>query len=418
MAKTELINHLLSAGNFTVNTDYLSSLINRLNIEPSYPIVLIGGTNGKGSTCAYLTTILTNAGYKVGTFTSPHIFEYNERIQINNKTIDDATLSNALEQIITASTDNIGMFNAFTLASHIIFCQHKIDIAIVEVGLGGRCDPTNLFDPDISAITGVDLDHCAILGDTLDKIGLEKAHIYRSNKPALFGSKNTPDSVKKYASSICAEFKQIDEQFGYRTHDHSWDFYSPKLNLYSLPFPSMRGKEQLANASLALAIMAELREKFPVNSSQIKNSLLQTSLVGRFQVLPGTPQIVFDTAHNPQALEAMWNNVLKLHFAKRNFAVFAIANDKDWQKIIAIHARHFDEWFISDLNTTRSADKSDIQQALLNHKVPACNIHLYESLEDATISAYNNLSTEDRMVCFGSFITVEHSYKAIKKVRK
>lgn len=415
--KDTLIQKLLQADNFIENNDSVKEVIETLSIKPVYPIVLIGGTNGKGSTCAYLTTILTNAGYKVGTFTSPHIFEYNERIKINSIPIDDKLLCCALEKVINEN-NNLGVFKAFTLASHIIFQDNKIDIAIVEVGLGGKKDPTNLFEPTISAITGVDYDHCDILGDTLDKIGFEKSGIYRSNKPAIYGSKNPPNTILEQINSINAIPYLFGQDFTYKEHEFCWDFLSSSLNLYSLPFPSMRGKEQLANASLAIIILILIRDKFPVNIAQIKNGLLQTSLIGRFQVMPGTPQVIFDTAHNVQAVDVMYHNMIKLHFARRNLAVFSIAKDKNWQSIIKQHAKSFDLWFLSPIKSERSANPEDIRKLLIDMNVNENNIFINTCVIDSFKKAYQQLKSDDRLMCFGSFLTIEEAYQSFQGIRK
>jgi dihydrofolate synthase/folylpolyglutamate synthase len=296
--------------------------------------------------------------------------------------------------------------------------SEKIDIAVVEVGIGGTNDVTNYFEPTIAAVSNVDFDHCAILGNTLEEIGLQKAGIFRANKPALYGATNPPQSLIQHAKANNAQFTCFGQDFGFKRHEYGWDFYSPQLNLYSLPFPSMRGQEQLLNASLAIAILANLKYDFPLTSSQIKTGLLQTSLMGRFQVMPGLPQIILDTAHNIQAVEVMWQNVLKLQFAKHNYALFAIANDKNWQVIIEQQAKNYDHWFLSRLGSERSADPEDILQTLLDCGVDSTKISISENITDAFLSAYNQLKQEDRLVCFGSFLTVEQAHIALHKVRK
>lgn len=412
------IDYLLTTTNFSAKKEDISQTINALKIVPNYPIVLVGGTNGKGSTCAYLTTILSNAGYKVGTFTSPHVFDYNERIKINNHPIDDETLSENLAKLIAASTVNFGIFKTFTLASHLIFTAQKIDIAIMEVGLGGAKDTTNMFEPTISAITVVDYDHCDILGNTLEEIGHEKAGIYRSNKPAFYGASNPPSTVVKSAHEISAELQLFGHEFQFKKHDYCWDFISKETNLYSLPYPSMRGDEQIFNATLAIAILNKLKTNFPVSIAQIKNGLLQTALIGRFQVMPGVPQIIFDTAHNLQAIETMCRNMLKLQFAKRNFAVFSIANDKNWQEIVTRHAKEFNFWYLAPLENNKSAAVEEIKNLLLQLNVQSSNIVVSKTITESFMNAYQALKSEDRLICFGSFLTVEQGYQALSRIRK
>lgn len=415
--KAELISHLLNSNNFNASLLDVKYTIQNLGLKPSYPIVLVAGTNGKGSCCAYLSTILTNSGYQVGTFTSPHVFDYNERIAINNKPIDDDNLCHSLQTVISASNTNLGLFKTFTLAAHLLFIQQQVDIAIVEVGIGGAQDATNLFEPSISAITTVALDHCDLLGDTVEDIGLQKAHIYRSNKPALFGTKQIPQSVLDYAQQIQAPLELIGRDFSYTKQHLSWNFHHPEQNLYSLPYPSLRGVEQLANASLALAILTKLRQQFPVGLSQIKAGLLQTNLIGRFQVLAGVPQIVLDTAHNPQAIDTMCENMLKLPFAKRNFALFGVAKDKNWQEILIKSYKNFDYWHLAPINTTRSEQPQVIADYLISLGVLAKNIYQQTNIKQAFTQCYQQLTSDDRVVCFGSFLVVEEASHAIKEVR-
>lgn len=416
--KQQLINQLLATNNFQANLAEVTATIRALKLVPQYPIILVGGTNGKGSTCAYLTTILTNAGYKVGTYTSPHVFDYNERIMINNQPISDETLIMALQTVMDNSVVNLGVFKTFTLASHLTFIHQKIDIAIIEVGLGGAEDATNLFEPTISAITGVALDHCEKLGYTVEEIAQEKAPIFRRGKAALFGSQELPRAIVDYARKIEAQLLLAGQDFSIIKHPHGWDFRSTLGNYYSLPFPTLRGFEQLNNAALALMILLLLRSQFPLSLAQIKTGLLQTSLIGRFQVLPGTPQVVLDTAHNPQAVDIMLQNMLQLPFAKSNYALLGIAEDKDWQQIINLCQDRFDYWALAPLDSERSSDPLEVSRLLQNHGIPPTRISIYPDIRTAFRESYQKLIKEDRLMCFGSFLVVEAAYHAYHEVRK
>lgn len=414
----------------------LEDIIVSLKIgQPMYPIILVGGTNGKGSVCAYLTTILTNAGYKVGTFTSPHVLRYNERIAINNHPIDDVQLAAALNKVIhtaqapvipdwirdpqsdipmhfdnakTAANMHLGLFQAFTLAAHLIFKQQNIDIAIVEVGIGGTHDITNLFEPSISAITNVDYDHMQTLGNTIEEIAANKAGIFRSGKPGFFGNANIPNAIVQHAQKINAPLECFGVDFGIlRQHDLSFDVFCRERNFLCLPYPALRGTKQPQNVALALAILSKLQDKFPVSLGTIKSSLLQTKLLGRFQVLPGLPQTILDVAHNPHAVTHMLQNMLKLPFAKRSCAVFGIANDKDVSAIIDLCHDRFDIWFIAAINSTRALDIATLQQTLLQAGIPADTIITCATITEAYTKAQAWSTTEDRIIAFGSFLVVE-----------
>jgi dihydrofolate synthase/folylpolyglutamate synthase len=399
-----------------INDDIdITNLIKKLNIAPTYPIILVGGTNGKGSVCAYLTTILTIAGFNVGTFTSPHVFNYNERICINNKPIDDETLGSTISEIIS-HTDSIGLFKTFTLAAHKIFIKHNIDIAIIEVGIGGLNDITNLFEPTISAVTNVDFDHMDILGDTIDAIGYQKSGIYRHNKSAFFGSDNPPSSLINNAKAIGANLQIFGTNFGVNRHELSFDVWCKDKTFYSLPYPSLRGDTQANNVALSLSILHELKNSFPISSGMIKTGLLKTTLIGRFQVLPGSPQIILDVAHNPHSVTTMLSNMLKLPFAPQNVAVFGIAKDKDAVEVIKLCADKFDKWFIAKTNTARAMDTNSIAKILIDQGINSQKIIECDSIA----IAYQNASQIEnaRIICFGSFLVVEEAYKMIEQLRQ
>jgi dihydrofolate synthase/folylpolyglutamate synthase len=419
MSSTHLANvidKLLSTDNCSPTLAEVQQIIKQLNIAPNYPIILVGGTNGKGSTCAYLSNILRLSGFKVGCFTSPHVFNYNERISINNQPISDDDLVKYLNQITDVTNSPLGLFKTFTLASHLYFTAKKIDIAVVEVGIGGNRDITNIFTPTISAITGVDFDHCYLLGDTLDEIGLEKAHIYRPHKWAFYGSNNPPSSVINYATEIAAKLELLNKDFGVTLHENSFDVWcGSNNNYYTLPYPALRGKEQVHNVALGLAIISKLQLDFPTPLQAIKTALLETKLVGRFDVMPGLPQTVFDVAHNPQAVKTMLENMVKLPFAKHNFAVFGIAADKDYQQVIQISAGSFDKWYVATLDSPRGLDAAVVAQTLIANNIQANQIIICDNIEAAMQRAKQAAGENDRIMCFGSFLVVASAYQQYKK---
>lgn len=423
MALKESIDHLLTTHNFKNNLDIIKHIILELKIMPDYPIILIGGTNGKGSVCAYLTTILTGAGYNVGSFTSPHVLRYNERISINNVPIDDITLNSALEVVMNvdchamATNDNynLGLFKTFTLAAHLIFMARKIDIAIIEVGIGGKSDITNLFEPLISAITNVDYDHSDLLGDTLEKIGEEKSGIFRENKWGFFGSSKIPKSVINTARQIGTKLQQFGLDFGIIKHELCFDVFCQERTFYSLPYPAGRGFEQTQNAALAIAILSKLHNLFPVSLASQKTGLLASKLIGRFQLMPGLPQNILDVAHNLQAVTHMLENMLKLPFAKSNYAVFGIAKDKDASAIIRVCNDKFDKWFIAKTNSERSMPVTDLARLLIENGVKPDQIVSCTTISEAYAKAHSCAKDTDRIISFGSFLVVEEVYNTILK---
>lgn len=391
---------------------YINSLIARLGIKPTYPIVLVAGTNGKGSTCGYLANILSNAGYKVGKFSSPHLFNYNERISINNQLINDSDLIDGIAYILKNSDYPLNLFSVFTLVAHIYFIRQNIDIAIIEAGIGGRLDVTNLFEPLIGAITNIALDHCDILGDSIATIALEKSGIFRPNKYAFVASQDLPNELISKLTQEQVKLQLIGKDFSYTSHELSFDVVYKDKSYYTLPYPSMRGMEQLANATLAIAIINSLQNSFPVSLHNIKKGLLDTSLIGRFNLLPGQPQIILDVAHNPSAVNIMLKNMIKLPYAKNNYAVFGLAVTKDLDSIINLCKDTFKKWYIAPLTSSNSYSNEQIYQSLISHGIAPDNIIKSQNVKDAYTKAKAQITLAERLICFGSFLLVSEIYES------
>lgn len=413
-----IINKLHASRLRNADLDHCTQIIKQLQIHPLYPIILVGGTNGKGSTCAYLSSILAEAGYSVGSFTSPHVFNYNERICINNQPIDNVTLTSILGLVADASHYELGFFKTITLAAHMFFMRHNIEIAIIEVGIGGLNDVTNLFEPSLSIITTVDLDHSGTLGTTIEEIGLQKSGIARPSKYCIFGGPVIPDSLKQYMSQINAKFITLGRDFGVIKHDAQIDIWIDKhKTIYGLPYPNMRGFDQITNVALAVTALELLEPNFPLSIAAIKSGILKTALTGRFQVLPGQPQIILDVAHNQQAISHMLQNMLKLPFVKRSFAVFGIAIDKDAAAVVKLCAKHFDKWFIAPTNSNKSCTAKQLNDILLEHGIKKDQIFTFNDIDAATKQAIDTATQDDRIMCFGSFLVVEEAYNTIRNAR-
>jgi dihydrofolate synthase / folylpolyglutamate synthase len=341
----------------------------RLNLQPGFPIITVGGTNGKGSVCAMLESILHAAGYKVGCYTSPHLIDYNERVRISKKQASDVELCASFEKIEQARGDTpLTYFEFGTLAAVQCFIEHKVDVAILEVGLGGRLDAVNIFDSDCAIVTSVDMDHMDYLGDTREQIAFEKAGIFRAGKVAVFGDRDMPDVIAGEAQRMGAALWQLGNQFDYTASAQQWDFRGVNGVRNSLPYPALRGAYQLNNASAALAALDAMREKLPVNMDAVRRGLVEVVLPGRFQVLPGRPQIILDVAHNPQAARALARDLAALPPA-RTFAVFAMLKDKDIAGTVQALDAQVDVWLVAGLDTPRGANADELVQALHAGKV-------------------------------------------------
>ena len=385
----------------------------RMGLQPQCPVVVVAGTNGKGSVCAYLSQIYTQAGFKVGTLTSPHLLRYNERIAVNTRPVEDAAIVASFERIEAARAGiSLTYFELNTLAAVDIFIREKVDVMVLEVGLGGRLDAVNVFDADCAVVTSVDLDHQAFLGDTVEQVAFEKAGVFRSGKPAICGQTPPPESLRRHAGEIGAELLLIKRDFDFSTLENvQWSYrYHPQnsdgrtRNRNALPFPALRGAYQLSNAACALTVLECLGDRLPVDIAAIKRGLLLVENPGRFQVLPGRPLTVLDVGHNTHAARALRRSLINLMFAEKRTAVFSILADKDIDGVLDIVKDQFDEWHIAPLDVPRGMTAEVLVRKLSEHGIE--NVKVFENIEKAYRAALEKAGENDRIVVFGSFHTV------------
>ena len=382
-----------------------------LQLAPSFPLILVGGTNGKGSTCAMLEAMLLAAGYRVGLYTSPHLVRYNERVRIDGRMVSDADLCTAFAAVEAARADiALTYFEFGTLAAVWQFAQAPLDVAILEVGLGGRLDAVNAFEPDVAIVTTVDLDHMEYLGDTREKIGFEKAGIFRSAKPALCADTDPPASLVAYAQQIGANLLRINHDFQIVREAAAWTYFGPGGVRAALPYPMMRGVHQLANAAVAVAALDCLRERLPVAQAHIRAGLLSARLPGRFQVLPGKPSVVLDVAHNPQAARILAQNLREQYVPGKTHGVFGMLRDKDIPAVIDAVKGHVAAWHVGDLSGPRGASAEALAAYLRG--AGATEIFVYADIAQAYASACRCAGENDRICAFGSFYTVAEVLKA------
>ncbi len=386
-----------------------------LQQSQNVPVITVGGTNGKGSTCAMLEKILGCAGYKVGLYTSPHLLDYNERIRINETSIHDDALCAAFERVeaarLAAGDIALTYFEAGTLAAWECFAAQAVEVIILEVGLGGRLDATNLYDADCAIVTTVDLDHQDYLGDTRETIGFEKAGIYRPGRPALCADPQPPATLIDHARRIGADLRCLDVDFGYHDQELQWQFWSrnhgQEQRRSSLAFPGLRGALQLRNASGALAVLDSLADRLPVAMQDIRRGLLEVELPGRFQMLPGRPAIVLDVAHNPQAARALADNLgaQKQAYYHHTLAVFGMLRDKDIVAVIEAMKGRIDHWLPCTLDGTRAAQADDLAKMLTECGIPG-TLPTFDTPCLAFQHARKQAGENDRILVFGSFLTV------------
>ncbi|MBV8048296.1 MAG: bifunctional tetrahydrofolate synthase/dihydrofolate synthase [Paludibacterium sp.] len=374
-------------------------------LKPACPVIMIGGTNGKGSVSAMLSTMLNRAGYKVGTYTSPHILHYNERVAIDMRPVDDDALIAAFCAVEAGRGEvPLSYFEFGTLAAVWHFLQSDVDVMVLEVGLGGRLDAVNAFEPDVSVVVSVDLDHQDYLGPDRESIGYEKAGIFRSGRPAVCADPHPPQRLIDHAAAIGAPLYLLGRDFGNVRLEQQWSFHLGERQWHALPLPALRGAYQIGNASAALAALALLFERLPVDLGAIKRGLLEVDWPGRFQVLPGRPQVVLDVGHNPHAVRALVANLRQLPFAENRYAVFSMLADKDLEAVADLAVTEFDGWFVGGLDMPRGQSGARIAERLRAQGVK--NVHVLGTVSDAWKSALSVAAENDRIVVFGSFHTV------------
>lgn len=394
------------------------------------PLIIVGGTNGKGSTCAYLEAVYRFAGYRVGCYTSPHLLEYNERVRVDGAAVDDASLCSAFARVEAArqSAGEMGgqrgspialtYFEFGTLAAWEVFAARQVEVIILEVGLGGRLDAVNVYDADCAVVTGVALDHTDWLGSTREAIGFEKAGIYRSARPAICADPEPPQSLLDHAAAIGADLQLLGRDFGYFGDQAQWTFWGrDRRRRGGLAHPALRGTCQLRNAAAVLAVVDALRQRLPVAMEAVRRGLIDIDLVGRFQVLPGRPTVVLDVAHNPQAVGVLADNLGTMGFFARTIGVVGMLADKDIAGALKALAGKVDVWLLASLDVPRGASAQALAAALPASPDDAnrgAGVESFASPAEAFTRAAKLAGENDRIVVFGSFYTVAAVIRAMK----
>jgi dihydrofolate synthase/folylpolyglutamate synthase len=368
-------------------------------------VLAVGGTNGKGSVTAYLDATLAAAGYGTGLFTSPHLVRYNERIRVRGRIVADAELLEAFAEIDAARGDvSLTFFEWNTLAAFIVFARAGIDVAVLEVGMGGRLDAVNLLDADVAAVVSVGLDHREWLGDTVEAIGREKAGIFRAGRPAICGARRPPKSIVAHAAAIGARLKRIGTDFDFVERADGWDYVGFGSRRRELPLPGIAGSAQLGNAAVALAMLEAVEPRLLVPDAAVRSSLAGTRLPGRFQVLPGRPEWILDVAHNPQAAQSLAASLAARPCAGRTLAVCGILGDKDIEGIVAALDGQVSRWIAVGLDSARALPAAAL--AMRISQAGAASVQAAASVAAGLEQARAEMQPEDRAVVFGSFLTV------------
>jgi dihydrofolate synthase / folylpolyglutamate synthase len=380
----------------------------RMGLRFGCPVITVAGTNGKGSTCAMLEAIALQAGWRTGVYTSPHLVHFEERCRIHGDIVKAPALLPHFEQVEAARQDvALTYFEFTTLAIMSLMAASGLDVAILEVGLGGRLDAVNVVDTDCAVITSVALDHMDYLGNDRESIGREKAGILRTGKPAIVSDPVPPQSVLDRAVEIGADLWTLGRDFNFSGDKQQWAWAGRGRRYAGLAYPALRGANQLINASGVLAAFEALRTRLPVTAQAVRNGLAMVELPGRFQIVPGQPTLVLDVAHNPHSAAALAANLDAMGFYPTTHGVFGAMGDKDLAAMFKKMGPLIDRWYFTDLPTARADTAAALQakwQSLETRRDVSATTHAdpTQALRCAVAAA----DPADRIVVFGSFYTV------------
>ena len=381
----------------------ISPVLQKLAIKPPNTLITVGGTNGKGSTCTYLSSILQQAGFRVGLYSSPHLVNFKERILINGNWVTSEQLISAFEEVERARLHvSLTPFEFWTLVMACIFQRANLDVWVLEVGLGGRLDAVNVFNPDCAVLTTVDLDHSQWLGNTREQIGEEKSGIFRANGLVVCGDPNPPQSVQDRVKILGARALWFERDFSIKVHDQgSWDFVVQDIRWTGLPPPALSGVFQYQNAATALAVLYQLRNQLKVTLDECRQGLMRATLAGRYQKIQNYPLVVVDVAHNVQAAYALRDLIVQEAISGKIYAVFGLMKDKNITEVMGLMSEVFTRWFLAPLGEPRSASVEQLIQAAPNDQAQG-----YNNVAEAYRAALLVATPLDMIVVWGSFVTV------------
>jgi dihydrofolate synthase / folylpolyglutamate synthase len=392
-----------------------------LGIHFTVPLIIVAGTNGKGSTCAMLESIARHAGYRTGLYQKPELVHFTERCKINAEPVLEAELLPHFEAVERArGGTTLTQFEFTTLAIARLLSLAEVDVVILEVGLGGRYDSVNAFDADCTVITSIDLDHMQWLGPDRESIGLEKAQVMRPGRPCVVSDPLPPASVVKHGEAIGADLWLIGRDYSFAGDRQQWQWAAHhgdiKRRYAGMGYPALRGANQLANAAGAIAALIALKDKLPINAQAVRTGLALVELPGRFQIVPGQPALVLDVAHNTQSVAALAANLDAMGFFPHTHAVFGAMADKDIPALLGKIAPLVDAWHLCPLPNPRSATLEEltamVSEATAGRLGGPPALHSHAGPVEALAAAVASADPADRIVVFGSFHTVGGVLKA------
>jgi len=398
--------------NIDMGLERVRAVADRMQIRFDCPVITVSGTNGKGSTCAMLEAILLQAGYRTGVYTSPHLVHFEERLRLNGEPVAATELVASFAGVerargLNGAEVSLTYFEFSTLAILDVMAKSRLDVVILEVGLGGRLDAVNIIDPDCAVITSIDLDHMEFLGSDRESIGYEKAGIMRTGRPVVVSDPMPPQSVLDRALEVGADLWRFGVDFNVSGDKQQWGWAGRGRRYSGLAYPALRGANQLVNAAGVLAALAALRERLPITAQAVRNGLAFVELPGRFQIIPGEPTLVLDVAHNPHSIAALTANLDAMGYFPTTHAVFGAMADKDLATMLVRINPLIDKWYFTDLPTQRAESAEGLLlkwQAQNTRKDATGSAHAdpQQALQAAIAAA----DPADRIAVFGSFYTV------------
>jgi dihydrofolate synthase/folylpolyglutamate synthase len=382
-------------------------------------VISVAGTNGKGSSIAMLQAIYLEAGYRVGTYTSPHLYHYNERICINGEPVSNKQLVESFQVVDDARADSAGQetsltyFEFGTLAALEIFSRSKLDVILLEVGLGGRLDAVNIVDNDVALLTSIDLDHQAWLGETREDIASEKAGILRSGKVCVISDPSAPLLIDKQARQLGCRCHRVGQSFEYQVQQGQWRWQCGEKKLAGLPFPALSGEQQLQNAAGVIMVIESLQSNLPVSVQAIRSGLLSTSLPGRFEIKPGDVTMILDVAHNPAAAKELARTIRAYAGDSYVYCVFSILADKDIENVVQPLIPYINHWSIVPVASTRGMPVEEMAEIIRRQLRPGkidlkqeVRVETRPSVREAVDAIRKSASNGDIILVCGSFYIV------------
>ena len=411
---TDWLDHCerLHPKNIDMGLERVRAVAARLDLRFQCPVITVAGTNGKGSTCAMLESILGHAGYRTGLYTSPHLVHFEERLRLSGNNVALDLLVEAFARVEKARNAgdapvSLTYFEFSTLAILDVMVRSELDVAVLEVGLGGRLDAVNIIDADCAVITSIDLDHMEFLGPDRESIGREKAGIMRTGRTVVVSDPVPPQSVLDRAREIDADLWRLGVDFNFSGDKQQWAWRGRDRRYAGLAYPALRGANQLVNASGVLAALAALHERLPVTAQAVRSGLSTVELAGRFQIVPGQPTLVLDVAHNPQSVAALAANLDAMGFFPTTHAVFGAMADKDLAVMFARVNPIIDRWYFTDLPTARAQSGAALEAQWRGLNVRKdTQAQAFADPVAALRAAVAAADPADRIVVFGSFYTV------------